>query len=220
MVSKPSKARVAGPLASYEESFGAALVRAGYQPSSAKGLVLVMAHLSRWLEAAQLGTADLSQKVVSAFLSTRREAGYAKYLSPKALRPLLDHLRGLGAMREESAAVAPIEELTGRYRRYLAAERDLAPRSVDLYVRSVRPFVARFYVAVGGLRLDEVRAADVAAFVVEQSRRSTASRLIRVPVRDGNSGSSGWPHYAAFTTPQPLPFNTIRTERGIIRTSA
>jgi site-specific recombinase XerD len=174
MIRKPWRPRVVGPLAPYRASFEAALTRAGYAPQSVSVLTMVMARLSRWLLSSRLSPGDLSPDVVSAFVNAQRAAGYARPLSPRGLRPLLDHLRGLGAAPVVGAVEGPVEELTERFRRYLASERGLAPSTVDQYAWFVRGFLARFCVAGDPGRLSEVDACAVAAFVVEQSRRPKA----------------------------------------------
>lgn len=182
MVRRPAKARVVGPLAAYQASFGTALARSGYSPWSAAHLTTVMARLSRWLVANQMGSGDLGPDVVLAFVRAQRDAGYARPLSSKGLRPLLDHLRGLGVAPAVNALVSPADEVAGRFRRYLATERGLAPSTVDIYVRFARPFLIRF--CCPGRRLDELDAAAVTRFVVEQSRRPKAGmRYLVVALR-------------------------------------
>lgn len=172
MVSRVSKVRMVGPLAPHQSGFELALAEVGYTPLSAASVVGVMAHLSRWLGASGMGAADLTSEVASAFLSARRAAGYTCWLSPKGLRPLLDHLRGLGVAPTpgKEAALGPLEKLLDRYRGYLVAERGLVPASVERYLRTARLFLAR--IAAGDeSRLEAVTAAEVTAFVVAESGR-------------------------------------------------
>lgn len=172
MVSRVSRVRVVGPLASHQRGFELALAELGYTPLSAESVVRVMAHLSRWLAANEMGVADLTPEVASAFLGARRAAGHTHWVSPKGLRPLLDHLRGLGVAPTpvNEMAVGPLDELVDRYRSYLVRERGLVPASVERYLRATRLFLAR--IAAGGeVRLDAVTGAEVTAFVVAESGR-------------------------------------------------
>ena len=52
--------RMAGPLAPYARGLAGELARLGFTELSARGQLGLAAHLSRWLEAAGLGTAELT----------------------------------------------------------------------------------------------------------------------------------------------------------------
>jgi site-specific recombinase XerD len=162
----PSRARVTGPLQVYAPGFAGELARLGYTIESAYGQMLVMAHLSRWLADEGLDAAGLTPAVAERFLAARRAAGYSLYLSPKALVPLLGYLRRLGVVPEPVPVPAtPVEALLGRYQRYLVTERGLVPETARGYADFVRPFLAGRE-KDGGLRLEELTAAGVTAFVL------------------------------------------------------
>jgi integrase/recombinase XerD len=173
--------RVTGPLAPYAQGFGGELARIGFTELSAGGQLRLAAHLSRWLAAAGLGTEALTTSTVEAYLAARRAAGYTAYLTPKALRPLLDYLRRLGVAPEPEqprpATAAGV--LLEAYREYLLGERGVQAVVARGYVDLVRPFVARHGgSSIAGLGL--VRAGDVTSFLTAQSRRlapKTAQRL-------------------------------------------
>ncbi len=77
----------------------------------------------------------------------------------------------LSVARREApdAVVEPVEALLEHYRRYLTVERGLADASAGLYVRMVRPFLAK-RASTGGLDLEHLTARDVSAFVVGACR--------------------------------------------------
>ena len=170
-----------GPLARYARGLAGELARLGFTELSARGQLGLAAHLSRWLEAAGLGTAELTGPTVEAYLAARRASGYTAYLTPKALAPLLSYLRALGVAPDAELA-APrdrAEELLERYRCYLLGERGLQVKVARGYLDMVRPFVARC--ATGG-NADPGRltAGDVTAFLTAESGRlapKTAQRL-------------------------------------------
>ncbi len=140
----PSRVRVTGPLISFAAGFAGELTAQGYRPNAAANQLQLMAHLSRWLASEGLDTEDLIPSVVKRFLRARRSQGYTLWLSPKALIPFMDYLRGLGlAPAAPNPPLNPIEELLARYRRYLRETRGLAETSARGYVDGVRPFVAR-----------------------------------------------------------------------------
>jgi integrase/recombinase XerD len=178
VISDPSRTVVSGPLAPFAEGFVVELSVRGYTPGSAHQQMCLMAHLSRWLEAGGLGAAALSPMVVQRFFAARRTAGYSSLLSARALDSLLAYLRGLAALPAASPSVpdGPVEELLGRFRRYLEIERGLVPGSSRVYVHWVRPFVAEFVVD-DRLELTGVNASAVRRFVVTfcagRARRTT-----------------------------------------------
>jgi integrase/recombinase XerD len=121
----PLRVRMAGPLGQFVPGFAAELVRLGYTAGSAGVQMGVVVHLSRWLAGEGLDAAGLTPQVAERFLAARRAAGYAKYLSPQALVPLLGYLRRLGAVPASPPAEAATaaEVLLGHYQAYLASER-------------------------------------------------------------------------------------------------
>lgn len=63
------------------------------------------AHVSRWLDDAGLGTAELDGRAVDGFLAARRGGGYGEFVTPKALALLLGYLRGLGVVPQLAPGV-------------------------------------------------------------------------------------------------------------------
>ena len=173
--------RMTGPLAPYARGFAGELARLGFTELSAGGQLRLVAHLSRWLAGAGLGTAALSGPVADQYLAARCAAGYTAYLTPKALRPLLDYLRGLGVAPkpEQPRPATAAEVLLEAYREYLVGERGVQAVVACGYADLVHPFVAHHAgSSIAGLGL--VRAGDVTAFLTVQSRRlapKTAQRL-------------------------------------------
>lgn len=167
----PCWARVEGPLASYVEGFRVELARQGYTPLTSAGHVRLMAHLSRWMTAHELSVDDLTPPVVQAYFTDRRAAGYVNSVTPRALRPLMDHLQGLGVLRAWMPPPATaVDRLLEGFAEYLARERGLAASTVALNVRLVHPFLAALAGRGGGLDLEHLTAAEVAGFVVTQAR--------------------------------------------------
>ena len=173
--------RMRGPLAPYAQGLAGELARLGFTELSARCQLGLAAHLSRWLATAGLGTAALTTSTVEAYLAGRRAAGYAAYLTPKALAPLLGYLRRLGVAPEpEQPRPASVAELLlERYREYLLSERGVQVKVARGYVDLARPFVAR-HAGSGIAGLGMLTAGDVTAFLVAESRRlapKTAQRL-------------------------------------------
>jgi len=103
-----------------------------YTRLSARNLLHLFAHLSRWLAARKLDASALTSRQVSAFLRSRRRAGYTAKCSPRALEIVLEHLRGVGVIAPE-VQIGPrsaLERVLARYAEYLSQERALASSTI------------------------------------------------------------------------------------------
>src|SRR6266536_1603446 len=152
-------------------------VVAGWETDgSAARQVHLMAHVSRWLAGQDLEPADLGGCVVERFVAARRADGYTKYLSARALAPMLGYLRGLDVMAEPVPPEprTPADELVGRFGEYLARERCLAVESIRSYLGVARRFMAD--AAIGDRGAGDLTAAVVTGFVGREcGRRGVAS---------------------------------------------
>jgi integrase/recombinase XerD len=165
--------RMVGPLAPHARGFAEELARLGFTTFSARGQLGMAVRLSCWLADEGLDLAALTDAAVDSFLAARRAAGYTAFLTPKALRPLLGYMRGLGVVPDATPAARPsgVEELLDGLRRYLLVERGVQDKVAGGYVASVRPFVER--VGADRLVLRRLSAGEVSAFLVGESRRLT-----------------------------------------------
>lgn len=158
---------VRGRLGPHAVGFVAELLRRGCSSGGAAHHVCFIAHLDRWMLGEGIGVGELSVPVVQRYLGERLAAGYREYLTVKALAPLLDYLTPLGVLPPaERVALGPVEELLGRYRRYLLVERGLTAGTVRGYVDNVRPFVAA-RLRGSALDLTGIDAAAVSGFLRE-----------------------------------------------------
>jgi integrase/recombinase XerD len=168
---------VAGPLAAYAAGFDGELSRLGYSRFTAEAELRLMAHVSGWLEGDGLQAAQLTTARVDEYLVYRRASGHVRRLTPRGMAPLLAYLRGLGVAPAATVwqPVTATDRLLVEFERYLIGDRGLAARTVVGYLRVARGFLAAR--AVGEeLDLQRLAAADVSAFMLEQSaRRSVAS---------------------------------------------
>jgi hypothetical protein len=99
----PSRASVGGPLGSLAAGFLYSLVNLGYTQNSASSQLHLMAHLSRWLAAQRIDVHMLRDTDIERFLRARRRAGYARWLSMKAMRAMLTYLKDKGISINSSA---------------------------------------------------------------------------------------------------------------------
>ena len=95
------------------------------------------------------------------------------WVSAASLALPLTYLRSIGAVPErvDSFPEDILEQLLGEYGAYLVAERALAAGTIRAYLRVARCFCRDVNLRQGGL--DNLRAADVTAFVVEVCGRSS-----------------------------------------------
>ena len=198
---KPSWPDVTGPLAEYADGFRAELARLGYTPLTAACQLRLIAHLSRWMTAERLSARDLDMEAAEQYFATRRSAGYANERTVEALGPLLGYLRALGAAPLPPAEpVTETGQLLDRFGAYLASERGLAPRTVALNVRLARPFLQqRALERDGRLDLDQLTAAEVRAFVLDQARKQprSAKRVVTALRSLAPLPARRWRHYRA-----------------------
>lgn len=167
----PASVRFRGPLRPHVEGFWAELRRQGYAPLSGRNLLLVAAHFSRWLDDRRLELSDLCEELVASFLAHRRRKGYTQFLTPRALRPLIDYLRGVGiVVRSAAIAEAAIDRLLREYAEYLARDRCLSAATIRGLTDFARAFATSRFDAESPA-WDELTASGIADFVRQESRR-------------------------------------------------
>ena len=161
---------VGGPLAPYAAGFEIELGRQGYR--SGRGLLGLMARLSRWLGAHELDACDLSRSRVEQFLADSGEGVGAGALSMRAMVPLLNYLVGIGVapVREPVSASTALEVLMERYALYLIEERGLGASSVRHYVAVACGFLS-WSGSGGELGLESLSTATVTGFVLAECGR-------------------------------------------------
>jgi site-specific recombinase XerD len=164
-----------GPLASFAAGFAAELVERGYQPNSAAEQLLLMGHVSAWLAAHDLGPGGLTDVVAREVMAARRASGRVNLISPRALVPLLEHLRTLGVVpvSQPARAATTVEVIVERYASYLRERRGVARSTVRNYVGVARAFLSWLETTTGELALEALDAAAVSAFVLTEAQRSS-----------------------------------------------
>ena len=166
--SRVSKVRVVGPLAPFVAGFEDRLEAIGYTALSSVVQVRLLAHLSRWLDARQLGVPELTEEVVEEFLAARRASGRTAMLTRRSLTPLLHLLED----QEVLAAARPmspgprVEVLLASFHRYLLHERGLASSTARAHVVRARRFL-QAHAADG--ELGKLTAHDVTRAVLDEA---------------------------------------------------
>jgi integrase/recombinase XerD len=172
-MSSRAPVRVSGPLARFAAGFGEHLERRGYRPGAIADQLWLLVDVSRWLAELGLGAADLTAVRVEQFSARRRASGRARLLSPRALDPLLEYLRGLRVVPTavKAVPVTPVEVLVERYGVYLVERRGLSSSTVRNYVGVARVFLSWRETTAGTLSLAGLDGAAVIAFVLGEAGR-------------------------------------------------
>lgn len=174
--------RKPGRLGPFVEGYRSRLQELGYPSSSARNKLKELGQLGRWMAGQEIGAAQLSGTAVEKFLVARRAAGCKRVPRVRSFAPLLDYLRDEGVIAvPEPAPVTALDELIGRYRRWLVADRGLAPATVLRYEKLARRFLGQRARPGGPVAVADLSGAEVTAFLLaECARVSTGSAKGRV----------------------------------------
>ncbi len=174
--------RKPGRLGPFVEGYRSRLQELGYPSSSARNKLKELGQLGRWMAGQEIGAAQLSGSAVEKFLVARRAAGCKRVPRVRSFAPLLDYLRDEGVIAvPEPAPVTALDELIGRYRRWLVADRGLAPATVLRYEKLARRFLGQRARSGGPVAVADLSGAEVTAFLLaECARVSTGSAKGRV----------------------------------------
>lgn len=171
---------VEGPLGPFVDGFVVYLAEQGHSRGSVGGHVRRVRQMSCWMTAEGVEVAQLTPVMVERFLEERRREGQAVMISPRGSRPLLGYLEGLGVLPAEDRARSSAELLLEDFRCYLLGERGLGANTAVLYENAARLFLAERSEPLGDA-LERFTAAEITAFVLDRSRRTsvaTASTVI------------------------------------------
>jgi len=147
------------------------LLARGYSPLSAKNLLLVAAHLSRWMDAEGLAPQDLTEDRLQGFVSHRIDCGYTCWRTLRGMEPILVPLRDQGVVpppKPPPEVNTALAQLLREYEAYLLEHRGLAPSTILRSLRAADRFLGDVGVcdpeAVGRLST-----ADISGFVLRQA---------------------------------------------------
>lgn len=164
-----------GPLAHYIDRFTARLVEQQYERQTARHKLRVVADLSHWLERRRLGAANLSEKVIAAFLN-RRRYDTSRRGDSSAATQMLQLLRDSGVTPSRPPArLSPRHPIEKQFEHYLREERRLSTASLLNSLPFVRQFLADRFVNEP-IELNQLRPSDVTGFVLGKVRTMSPSR--------------------------------------------
>jgi site-specific recombinase XerD len=170
------RVRVSVPLAGYAPGLIDFLADEGYADQSMAEHVRRLGWLSGWLEAEGLDPAAVDEVLVGQVVGALRRAGKGRKCTLGSFRVVLGFLRQRGVVPAPAAAVpTPVDELLSDYRRYLVAERSLAPLTMPGYLGVAAWFLSEACGEDPG-RVAVLSASDVVSFVLHVAEvRSPAS---------------------------------------------
>jgi integrase/recombinase XerD len=172
--------KVSGPLAVFGEGFRTELARLGYTPSSREYKLAEVAQLSAWLEHRGLDVEDVCSARLEEFF-VDRAARPGRSVTLAAMRPLLAWLRAQGLCPEEPPpAPGPLDELMERYRRWMQADRQLAPRTMVRYEKGARLFLdGRARQGRGAAGVEGLCEEEVTAFLLAEAARGLSTKSLQ-----------------------------------------
>ena len=114
------RVQISGPLSRFAPGCLEDLISKGYRPDTAAKQLQLIAHVSGWL-AARETRGRLSDRLSRGAVLGGAARQHRHYFSSKGISPLLDYLRGFGAVPAASpiSARTPSELLIVRYSAYL-----------------------------------------------------------------------------------------------------
>ena len=163
---------VAGPLEPFRVGIEGELDRLGYSQARARMLMLLVAHVSAWMDERHLAPSGLTDEAVSEFFAMWSRSWCR---SPQSFAPALAYLRTVGAapaMSTKRVGATPSEVvLWESFGQWCVGQRGLKPATADKYIERAETCL-RFWRPEGELNLGELDSASVLAAV-----RATADRL-------------------------------------------
>jgi site-specific recombinase XerD len=171
--------RKPGRLGPFVDGYREWLLELGYSPSWVRQLLKDLGHLGRWMSVEDVDAAQLNADRIGAFLAGPGAARRKRVSGLRGFASLLGYLSEQGiTCAPEPVPPDPVEELVGRYRRWLVKDRALAPATVLRYETLALRFLR------GGaepVAVEDLSGADVSAFLLgEFSRLSAGSAKGRV----------------------------------------
>jgi site-specific recombinase XerD len=152
------------------EGYRAWLAGRGYCPGTVIHLLAMAGALGRWMDTHEIAVGDVNRAVIAEFRSARRASGMRWVPGAHGLDPLLEFLGQQGVVAVPVSAGGPVEELMGRYRRWLVDERGLAEATVERYVKLARLFVTQH--SAGSVpAVENLTGTDIVAFLLKESER-------------------------------------------------
>ncbi len=161
----------------YLDSFVLLAGKFGYPREAVRRQCWVIRDLGRWLEQNGLDVIDIDDDLVRRYLEGRERISLVRSAGGAGVRRLVELLRDRSVITSPQPVDedSPLEELVGRYSKYLRVERAVVQATVDNYVPFVRNFLEQRFGA-GTLCLRDLGESDVTDFVLHWVRSQSPGR--------------------------------------------
>lgn len=166
--------RKPGELGPYVEGYQEWLTRRGYTPQTVTNMLKDLGQVGRWMSGEALGTAQLDENAMVAFLVTRQASERRRAPGLRAMMPMLSYLREIGVTPEAKPPQTPLVAVLGQYQTWMVAERGLARATVLRYENTARRFLQQQAMVEGALNTAVLTGADVNAFLLRECGRVSA----------------------------------------------
>jgi site-specific recombinase XerD len=163
-----------GPLASPLKAYAQRLREDGYATHSGFVQLRLLGCFNRWLDRKGLTSQDVDAATIGRYLRGRAQSRKLRRGDSAALFRLLTMLRPEGS-GVAAPPPTPVEAALGRFQQYLRQERSLSEATVINYTPVARSFLSERF-PKGALRLQQITAADITAFVQRQATLVTSKR--------------------------------------------
>jgi site-specific recombinase XerD len=159
-----------GPLSLYINPYLAQMREQGYAVGSLYEQVHILKVCDRWMKQTGRGARDLNEATMRDCLRLVSVRGYGRNAGSSTLRRLLGMLRRVGATPPAKAErLSQLEQLIGAYERFLLDERNLVSQTVAHRRLTASRFLSERF-GDGRLKISQLRAPDVTAFVQRHAR--------------------------------------------------
>jgi site-specific recombinase XerD len=174
--------RKPGRMRSHIEPFRERLLAAGYTAETARGLLMVMGQLGRWMNAEAIAADRLTEADMVAFRRFLKSRSTARVPRLRSTDPLVAYLREAKVLEVPAVEpLSPVETVLVGFRSWMIDERGLAAGTVLRYENTARRFLNQRHAAVGDAFITDLTAKHVTGFlVVECGRVSAGSAKGRV----------------------------------------
>ncbi len=156
-----------GPLGSHIDSFAQILMEQGYQTSTAKHEIRIVADLSRWLEQKGLRVKDLDETTLNEYLLYKGRRSSIFKIEPSTLRALLEHLCETGVVADSVRVDddSKRSRIESDFAEYLPQERGLEQIKIDTYLLIAGRFLSDQF-GTGSIVLNGLHPNDIVRFIL------------------------------------------------------
>ncbi len=167
-----------GPLAPYLTAYAQRLHDEGYALQSGQLQLRTLGHFNRWLERQRIAATAVDSSTLERYVRARRRAGKLRKGDTAALSRLVRMLPRDDA-EDCSAPPTASQVIVRQLQEYLRQERGLAEATITNYTPVVAAFLTACFPS-GLVDLQQMTAADIAAFIRRQAERITTKRAATV----------------------------------------